>query len=73
MLNVVHVIDTPYLDIGGGTRIHLYTWQAPLKNILSDNKNCDLYIYRPTLHSTKIRGVALTQSLINTVRRNSQR
>jgi hypothetical protein len=72
MLNVVNVIDTPYLDIGGGTRIHLGTWNAPLAKVLSDNRNCDLYIYRPTLHSPSIRGVAVTKSFINRVRRDSR-
>jgi hypothetical protein len=72
MLNVVNVIDTPYLDIGGGTRIHLCTWNAPLGQILSDNRNCDVYIYRPTLHSPSIRGIAVTRSFINTALRDSR-
>jgi hypothetical protein len=73
MLNVVTLIDTPYIDIGGGTRIMISDWHCSLNEILAKHRNCDVYIYRPSLHSTNVRGAALTPSFINTVRRDSRR
>lgn len=73
MLNVVNLIDTPYLDIGGGTRISISDWHCSLNEILATHRNCDIYIYRPSLNTPVIRGAALTPSFINTVRRDSRR
>ena len=72
MLNIVNVIDTPYIDVGNGTRIHIADWRCSLSEILANNKNMDIYIYRPTLHSPIIRGTAIPRSFINTVRRDSR-